>query len=345
MPRALTGDGGSLTTAGHTGRADAVALLLGADACARLAGAAVGAPTPAPAVPDLVAVALRLLAEPAAVEPTSAGTARGGTWQTTWNDAEHAAAVEQVRAAIARGDVYQVNVVGHRLASWSGDPLAAVRSVLRLPGASYAGVITGEDWVVASASPERLLEVAGGRLTSGPIKGTRPATAVGAVQLRGSTKDRAEHVMIVDLVRNDLARVAVTGSVGVDELYRLRNWSGLWQAESTVSAQLTRGVGLVEVLRAICPGGSVTGAPKLAALDQIAALEPVGRGPSMGALGLLRPGRLSLGLTIRTVAVTAGSVHLWAGGGITWNSDPVEEVAEAHAKATPLMAALTGPVP
>jgi para-aminobenzoate synthetase component 1 len=149
--------------------------------------------------------------------------------------------------------------------------------------------------------------------------------------------------MIVDLERNDLARVAVTGTVRVDELYAIRRWCGLWQAESVVSADLADGVGLADVLRAMCPGGSVTGAPKLAALDVIAGLEPVGRGPSMGAYGWVTRRRIDLGLTIRTVAVDAERVHVWAGGGITWGSDPKAEVAEAAAKAAPLCAALAGP--
>ena len=100
-----------------------------------------------------------------------------------------------------------------------------------------------------------------------PIKGTRPATAAGRRELLASAKERAEHVMIVDLERNDLARVARTGSVRVDELFAVRRWCDLWQAESAVSAELADGVGLADLLRAICPGGSVTGAPKLAALD------------------------------------------------------------------------------
>jgi para-aminobenzoate synthetase component 1 len=163
---------------------------------------------------------------------------------------------------------------------------------------------------------------------------------VGRAELLASAKERAEHVMIVDLERNDLARVARTGSVRVDELYAVRRWCDLWQAESTVSAELAPGTGLADLLRAVCPGGSVTGAPKLAALDHIAALEPVGRGPSMGAYGWIGPDRIDLGLTIRTVAVDAQRVHLWAGGGITWDSDPEAEVAEAAAKAAPLRAAL-----
>jgi para-aminobenzoate synthetase component 1 len=146
--------------------------------------------------------------------------------------------------------------------------------------------------------------------------------------------------MIVDLERNDLARLAVTGSVEVETLYDVSEWSGLWHASSTVAAELEAGVGFVDVLRAVAPGGSVTGAPKRAACALLAHLEPIGRGPAMGAFGIVRPGGMDLGLTIRTVAADADRVHLWAGGGITWGSDAADEVAEAHAKAGPVMAAL-----
>jgi para-aminobenzoate synthetase component 1 len=263
-----------------------------------------------------------------------------GPWRTSWSPAQHAAAVERVREAIARGEVYQANVVGHRSAPCSGDPAAALRAVSSLPGAVYGGVLTGDGWAVASGSPECLVTVEGGRIETRPIKGTRPRTAVGRAELLASAKERAEHVMIVDLERNDLSRVARTGSVRVEELFALREWCDLWQAESVVAADLAAGADLPAVLRALCPGGSVTGAPKSSALRLMAELEPVGRGPAMGALGYLTPGRLDLGLTIRTVAVAGGRAHLWTGGGITWGSEPWAEVAEAEAKAAPVLAAV-----
>jgi para-aminobenzoate synthetase component 1 len=244
--------------------------------------------------------------------------------------------------------VYQANVVGHASAGYTGDPLPALRRVAGLPGARHAGVLTGSGWALASASPETLVEVSGGHAVTRPIKGTRPATPTGEAQLRASEKERAEHVMIVDMARNDLGRLARIGSVRVSELFGVRRWCDLWQAESTVEADLRPGVGLADLLRALCPGASVTGAPKLAALEVIAGLEPVGRGPSMGALGWIGsdPGTagltVSLGLTIRTVAVDAHRLHAWAGGGIVWDSDPDAEVAEAAAKAEPLRRALAG---
>jgi para-aminobenzoate synthetase component 1 len=248
--------------------------------------------------------------------------------------------VAEVRAAIARGDVYQVNVVGHASARYTGDPLPALHRLAGLPGARYGRVLTGSGWALACASPETLVRVAGAAVETRPIKGTRPATAAGRLELLASAKERAEHVMIVDLERNDLAQIAQTGTVAVPSLFAVQRWCDLWQAESQVTARLRPDVTLPDLLRALCPGGSVTGAPKLSALAHIAALEPVGRGPSMGMLGVLTRDQLDLGLTIRTAAVDAGRIHIWAGGGITWDSDPTSEVAEAAAKAAPLRAAL-----
>jgi para-aminobenzoate synthetase component 1 len=320
------------------GSGGVVGLLIGAKACARIAGLPEGPASPVPAVPELVAVALR----PGAGTPVAVAASGVGGWATSWSDAEHATAVDAVRAAIARGDVYQANVVGHRSAAHTGDPLGLAAAVAALPGATYAGLLAGEGWALGCASPEQLVRTDGDRITTRPIKGTLRITPGSDHALLASSKDRAEHVMIVDLERNDLSRVARTGSVEVEELYALSAWSGLWQATSTVAAQLEPGVGALDVLRALAPGGSVTGAPKRAACALLAGLEPVGRGPAMGAFGVLTGHGLDLGLTIRTVAVDEARVHLWAGGGITWGSDPAAEVDEAHAKAGPVMQALAG---
>ncbi|GAA1819667.1 anthranilate synthase component I family protein [Planosporangium flavigriseum] len=333
--------GEDLRDAGRQGSGDAdgcaAQLFISAAASARMIDHD-SPPSPAPAVPDVVIV----IHTPGREAPTIQSRPWTlGTWRPSWTPQAHADAVRDVRAAIARGDVYQVNLVGHQSAEYSGDPLPALHRVAVLPGARYGGVLTGDGWALACASPETLFEVSEGRIVTRPIKGTRAATDLGRRELLASTKERAEHVMIVDLERNDLARVAATGSVRVDELYAIRRWCGLWQAESVVSARLAARVGLADVLRALCPGGSVTGAPKLAALDVIADLEPVGRGPSMGAYGWVTRDHIDLGLTIRTVAVDAERVHVWAGGGITWGSDPYAEVAEAAAKAAPLRAALS----
>lgn len=324
------------------------AVFVSAAAGAAMAGVRAGPVSPVAAVPDVVAVVHHHRARPSLDAPTASAGPRPagapwrlGPWRDSWTPQQHAAAVTQVRAAIGRGDVYQVNLVGHAWAPYAGDPLPALARLGALPGARYRGVLAGPGWAIGCASPETLIEVTGGRMVTRPIKGTRPATPDGRRELLASAKERAEHVMIVDLERNDLARVARTGSVQVDELYAIRRWCGLWQAESVVSAALDTGLGLADLLRAVCPGGSVTGAPKLAALARIAALEPVGRGASMGALGWIGADRLDFGLTIRTAAADARRVHVWAGGGITWGSDPWAEVAEAAAKAAPLRAALS----
>jgi para-aminobenzoate synthetase component 1 len=315
------------------------ALYVSAAAAALMAGGPPGRPSPVPQIPDVFA-RIYVHEDPAGKFNPESARFRLGPWRESWSPRQHAAAVAQARAAIGRGDVYQVNVVGHGSAAYTGDPGPALARVAALPGARYGGVLAGDGWALATASPETLVEVRGGRVITRPIKGTRPATAAGRRDLLASAKERAEHVMIVDLERNDLARLAAAGPVCVDELFAVRRWCGLWQAESVVSAPVRGRLGLADLLRALCPGGSVTGAPKLAALAEIARLEPVGRGVSMGAVGWVGPGRVDLGLTIRTVAAVAGRIHLWAGGGITWSSDPEAEVAEAAAKAAPIWAAL-----
>ncbi|WP_097321306.1 chorismate-binding protein [Paractinoplanes atraurantiacus] len=319
------------------------ALYVSADAGCVMAGGVPGAPTPVPAIPDVYAVVY--------VHTSSHGPPPSpvhyalGAWTPSWSPAQHAEAVQAVREAIGRGDVYQANVVGHASAPYEGDPTAALHRVAGLPGARYGGVLAGEGWALATASPETLVEVRDGRVITRPIKGTRPATAQGRRELLASAKERAEHVMIVDLERNDLARLPGLGPVTVDELFAVRRWADLWQAESVVSAPILGRLDLADLLRAVCPGGSVTGAPKLAALAEIARLEPAGRGVSMGAVGWVGHDHLDLGLTIRTVAADGHRLHAWAGGGITWDSDPAAEVAEAAAKAAPIRAALSCQTP
>lgn len=316
----------------------AVALLAGAVGCARLADLPAGAASPVPAVPEIAAIAYRRGGAGAAAP----APVRVDGWTSSWSDAEHTAAVEHVRAAIARGDLYQANVVGHRSAAHRAAPRDVAAAVAALPGASYGGLVTGAGWAVGCASPEQLVRIVGERVTTEPVKGTRRIAPGSEQELRDSSKDRAEHIMIVDLERNDLARVATTGSVEVERLYDISAWAGLWHAGSRVAARLQPDATTYDVLAALLPGGSVTGAPKRAACGLLARLEPVGRGPAMGALGLLWPGGLDLALTIRTVGVDDERVHLWAGGGITWGSDAHQEVDEAHAKAAPVIAALRG---
>ena len=265
--------------------------------------------------------------------PRSGGSYEIGAWRTTWRPDEYARAVETVRAAIFEGDVYQVNLVQHLCAPFAGDPVGLAQALAPLRPLEPA-VLEGDGWAVVSASPELLLQKRGRVVRTSPIKGTRPA----GVHV-DAAKDAAEHVMIVDLERNDLARVAVPGSVRWPELLRERELAGVTHLVATVEAELREDVSLTQLLEAVLPGGSVTGCPKLAALELIAELEPVGRGASMGALGrIYGNGDLDLALTIRTFAVTDDEIHLWVGGGIVWDSVPADEIEESWVKARPLLA-------
>lgn len=267
---------------------------------------------------------------------------RIGPWARTWDDAGYAAAIGAAREAIAAGEVYQVNLVQHLAAPFAGEP-AALDAALEVLGQRRPRPFIGDGWAVVSASPELFLARQGDRAWTMPIKGTRPAH-VDAAALREAEKDGAEHVMIVDLVRNDLGRVCEPGSVAWPELMAARSMAGVIHMVSLVEGRVRPGTGLADLLGALFPGGSVTGAPKIAAIDRIAALEPVGRGASMGAIGTVHPnGDLDLFLTIRTFAVAAGRIHLWVGGGIVWDSDPASEIEESWVKARPLLDAIGAP--
>jgi para-aminobenzoate synthetase component 1 len=288
-------------------------------------------PPPEPCPLPLAAVSVRDVSQ-----GQSLGRVRIGHWERSWSAPEYATAIEAVRDAIGRGDVYQVSLVQHLSAPFEGDPAALAAAL-----APFAPrFLAGDGWAIVSASPELFLARRGRRVWTSPIKGTRPL----GEHVEGE-KDAAEHVMIVDLERNDLSRVCEPGSVRWPKLMEEHELAGVTHLVSTVEGTLREGVGLAELLAATFPGGSVTGAPKIAALDVIADLEPVGRGASMGALGTVRGnGDLDLALTIRTFALAAGRIHLWAGGGIVWDSDPEEEIEESWTKARPLLAAIGSPV-
>ncbi|MDX6452777.1 MAG: para-aminobenzoate synthetase component [Gaiellaceae bacterium] len=292
-------------------------------------------PWPAPPEPcplPLLAAEVR----PLRVESTRSRSGfRPGEWEATWTPAEYAAAVDEVRAAIARGDVYQVNLVQHLSAPFAGSPYALAEALAPLRPL-HPRPLVGDGWAIVSASPELFLARRGDRLVTKPIKGTRP---IG--EDVDDAKDAAEHVMIVDLERNDLSRVCEIGSIRWPELMAQYELAGVTHLVSTVEGRVRSDATLADILRATFPGGSITGAPKISALDHIARLEPVGRGAAMGALGTIQPnGDFELALTIRTFALAAGRAHLWVGGGIVWDSDPEAEIEESWVKARPLLAAV-----
>ena len=296
-------------------------------------------PWPAPAEPCPLPVAAARIRAASDVEPPVRSPFRVGEWEATWAPEDYGRAVCEVRAAIARGDVYQVNVVQHLSASFEGDPAGLAAALAQLRPLQPRPFV-GDGWAIVSASPELFLARRGERLWTMPIKGTRP---IG--EDIDDAKDAAEHMMIVDLERNDLSRVCRVGSIRWPKLMVQHELAGVTHLVSTVEGRLRPGTGLAEILRATFPGGSITGAPKIAAVDHIARLEPVGRGASMGALGTIHAnGDFELALTIRTFAVAAGRIHLWVGGGIVWDSEPEAEIEESWVKARPLLAAVSSKV-
>jgi para-aminobenzoate synthetase component 1 len=263
-------------------------------------------------------------------------------WETSLDRAGFEAGVSAIREAIAAGDVYQVNLTRRLSAALPRDADVAALGAALAEGnpAPFSAVVRlpGHGIHVASASPERFLSRAGRRVRSSPIKGT----AAVADQLLA--KDRAENVMIVDLVRNDLGRVCEWGSVRVPSLLDVEQHPGLVHLVSTVEGRLRPDAGWPELIGATFPPGSVTGAPKLAALDHIARLEPCPRGVYCGAVGWVDADRQegSLNVAIRTFWFADGRIHLGTGGGITWDSTPAGEWEETELKARRLRRVASG---
>ncbi len=258
----------------------------------------------------------------------------------------HVAAVRRALHHIREGDIYQVNLARAWDASLEGDPFALFLAMRRASPVPFGAYLDAGDHQVLARTMERFVgwfpDASGrGTLVSRPIKGTiaRPSDrpeddAAGAASLRSDPKEHAEHAMIVDLVRNDLARLAEVGSVSVEDALAVEPYAKLQHLVSTVRVSTRKGTTLSDVLSATFPPGSVTGTPKLRALELIEALEPVPRGPYCGAIGhVSRGGELHLAVAIRTAVVEGGAVRYHAGGGLVAASDPEREVAETELKA------------
>ena len=259
------------------------------------------------------------------------------------------AGVQRIREYIAAGDVYQVNLAHRFVAAYRGDPRELYRRLRERSPAPFGAYLNFGGWQVLSVSPERFFERRGRRVATRPIKGTRPRgrtpeeDARLQAELRASAKDQAELLMIVDLERNDLGRVCRTGSVQVDEWATLEEHPTVWHLVAEVSGELAEGRDLFDLLRASFPGGSITGAPKIRAMQIIAELEPHRRGLYTGSIGYLGfDGDAELNIAIRTLVCGDGKVCFHVGGGITWDSDPSDEYAETLAKGRALRSALVG---
>lgn len=266
-------------------------------------------------------------------------------WQPSVSAGDYRAALERIRTHIRRGDTYQVNYTLRLQALFEGDPWAAFVRLAAAQEAPYAAWVDAGDWVLASSSPELFFRLEGTDIESKPMKGTaargltleQDRAQAGALQ--NSEKERAENVMIVDMVRNDLGRIARQGSVHVPRLFEAERYPTVWQLTSTVAAQTT--AGLTEVFSALFPPASITGAPKVETMRLIAGLETSPRRVYTGTVGFAAPGRrMQFNVAIRTILVDrrSGRAEYGVGSGIVWDSDPDREWAECRTKARVLTA-------
>ncbi len=310
------------------------------------AGAAYGLATHAaePDGPPLLWFGLFDDYEPVA-QPASDGTYRFGPWQPSLDYDTYHRALGRIKEAIAAGDTYQANYTFHLRADFDGEPWALFASLAAVQRADYCAYLDLGRFVICSASPELFFRLDGDFITSKPMKGTAPRGLSAADDrrqvewLRQSEKNRAENVMIVDMIRNDLGRVARTGSVRVPELFTVERYPTLLQMTSTVTAETT--APLADILAATFPCASITGAPKVRTMALIRALEPEPRGVYTGAIGLIAPGRRArFNVAIRTAVIdrARGRATYSVGSGVVWDSDPAAEYDECLLKARVLQA-------
>jgi para-aminobenzoate synthetase component 1 len=272
-----------------------------------------------------------------------------GRLVSSFDRATYLQAVDRVREYIAAGDVYQVNLSQRFLARGRCDPLELYLRLKEHSPAPFAAFLRWDGLAVVSASPEWFYQTRGDRIVTRPIKGTRPRgqdpaeDARLAADLLAAPKDRAELTMIVDLERNDLGRVCRYGSVLVPDPLRLESYAQVHHLVATVEGRLRPGAGPVDIIRAVFPGGSITGAPKIRAMEIIDELEPNRRGLYTGAIGYLsRGGASGFNIAIRTILVEGDRASYQVGGGIVADSDPEAEYEETLAKGQGMQRVLTG---
>ncbi len=258
--------------------------------------------------------------------------------------AEYARAFERVKSYIREGDCYQVNLAQRFSARVRGDVWSGYRDLRRLNPAPFSAFLSTPFAKVLSSSPERFLEVRNGQVQTKPIKGTRPrgnspeADSGLARELADSAKDRAENLMIVDLLRNDLGKVCTPGSICVTRLFEVESYATVHHLVSTIIGRLAPEKDAASLLRACFPGGSITGAPKFRAMQIIEELEPQRRGIYCGAIGYLGfDGSMDTNIAIRTLIHSADTIRFWSGGGIVQDSQMDDEYRETFEKAAALL--------
>ncbi len=294
------------------------------------------------------------LVEGLEARPPRAPAPRALTWRDSRSRSEYEGEVARVVGYIRDGDIFQANL-SHRFSATpqhGADPLATYLALRRSNPAPFAALLVDGTSFIASTSPERFLHLDAGRVEARPIKGTKrrcthPAMDIAIAQsLARSEKDRAENIMIVDLLRNDLSRVCQAGSVEVPVLCGIETYASVHHLTSAVTGRLKAGLDVTDLISATFPGGSITGAPKIRAMEIIGELEREPRGAYCGAIGWIGfDGAADLNIAIRTLTYDGKELSVRAGGGITLLSDPFAEYDETLAKAERLIAAFEDPAP
>lgn len=262
-----------------------------------------------------------------------------GDWKTSLDQSEYCNYVAKIRDAIASGWVYQVNACRVLTADFSSDELASLfGKILQSNPAPYAAYLSLPELAIASASPELFLKRECNKVITSPIKGTQTLDENGFGE-----KDQSENIMIVDLMRNDLGQICRDGSVDVASLLRSEDHPGLRHLVSDVTGELKEGISWKEIITALLPAGSISGAPKSSALKVIAENEPVERGPYCGILGWIEGDQAELSVAIRTFwSLRDSQLHFGTGAGITWGSEPMAEWEETQLKARKLISIAGG---
>lgn len=282
--------------------------------------------------------------------PTSA-FALTSPWNDEFPEANYRAAFAKLQSYIRAGDCYQVNLARRFSAEFSGDPFTAYLHLREIAAAPFSAYLESEDGAVLSLSPERFLAAENSELLTQPIKGTAPRSADAeqdrqlAEKLQQSEKNRAENLMIVDLLRNDLGRSCTPGSIHVEQLFELQSFATVHHLVSSIRGGLRPDLHALDALRNCFPGGSITGAPKIRAMEIIDELEPHARSVFCGAIGYVdADGRMDTNITIRTLLACEQALYAWAGGGIVSDSNADDELKETRDKIDPLLRALIKPV-
>lgn len=281
-------------------------------------------------------------------EDTDAG-GHGGLedWEAAFPQDKFEQAVQHIREYIGQGDVFQVNLSLRQQRRLTAAPEDIYEWLRLLNPSPYMGMLRTPEFTLASGSPELLVKLDGGRVAARPIAGTRrrgrtaAEDAAMAEELLSSEKERAEHIMLVDLERNDIGRIAEYGTVHVPELMTIEYYSHVMHLVSQVEGRLAKGRNALDVVAAMFPGGTITGAPKVRTMEIIEELEPVRRGPYTGSIGWIDyNGDMELNIIIRTLAVKDGMSYIQAGAGIVIDSDPYREYRESRNKAKAVMKAV-----